>query len=244
MFPRILANIGKIHGGDGTKPALRLQISAQLSRNDLPAFYRSSSQYIQLIQNAGIYLLLSGWRVEKDIVQFFNYWSIEPDANKLVEAEYTLPDNPDYAKFADLFIDEIKDIAVPINSVRLRPPSNGARYLYLRAQYRVRMADFCEFQAQVEEDLLSFALANEWSLGDVYLGLTGSSTSLVQMWAIPETHAATAAQKLARTRWMSLVTEAPSYQILDPTPSDPVLGSQPLPVIAGSAVATYKSNGI
>lgn len=214
---------------------LRLQISCQMRAADLPQFYQITGEYIELIQSAGLYLLLSGWRAENETVTFYNYWAIQPDANGLVTAEYKLPDSPIYARFADLFVDEIKDIAVSISKTRLRPPAPVAqRYLYLRAAYRVHVQDLCEFVAQIDGDLPSFAKDNGWLLGDIYLGLTGSSTSLVQMWIIPMEQAGNAAQKLARAPWRTLAFETPVYTVLEPAPNDPVLGTDPQALPAGA----------
>lgn len=256
MFPRVLANIGDVHGKRANRksPTLRFQIVCRMRYADFQNFYRSSHEFIKIIQSADLFLLLSGWRVEGDIVYFYNFWTIEPDASTLVQAEFTLPDSPNYAQFADIFLVETKDIAVPINPVRMKPlplpkpnPGPEGHYSYLRAEYAVRLQDFAEFQAQVEAELVPFALEYGWKLGDIYLGLTGSSTSLVQMWIVPEAQAAGASQKLARAGWQSLVTEPPSYQILNPLPSDPILGSQPIPGPSGGpslhAVNDYKNRG-
>jgi hypothetical protein len=212
--------------------AQRLQISCQMQASDLPAFYQVCGGYIDLIQSAGLYLLLSGWRADGDIVSFFNYWSVEPDATKLIEAEYNLPDSPFYAGFADLFLEEIKDLAVPIETFR-RPPADGVQgtnYLYMHATYRVRLADLNEFSALVDANLMAFAHQYGWFLGDSYLGNTGSSTTVNQMWIIPSSDAGSAAQKLARARWRTIAFQTPEYSVLEPAPNDPIFGTDPRPI--------------
>src|SRR5262249_12499502 len=94
---RLLANAGKSHSGTTGKAALRLQVSPQLRRADFAVFYRGLREFIGAIQEARIPLFLSGWAVEDGRLHFLNHRAIEPDTKTLIELEYALPDNPDYA---------------------------------------------------------------------------------------------------------------------------------------------------
>jgi len=175
---------------------------------------------------------------------FYNYWAIpSPNAQELIHLEYALPDEPGYGSFANLFIDEIKDIAVAVSPVRIRPTRRHNGHLYLRAAYRVRLHNFNEFQALLEQELVSFAFANGWELGDMYLGLTGSSTTMTQMWIIPESQSLSSVQKLSRACWQAVADGPPDCVVLEPTPADPVLGSQPLPVNGKQDVIDYLNKG-
>jgi hypothetical protein len=236
MFSRVLTNA---NDPPASPQEFYLQIECNLRRRDLPHFYATSRQYIQLIQSAGMGLLLSSWIVDDELVHFFNYWALGTSADTLIAAEYSLPDNPDYAAFADLLIDETKDIVVAINPVRVKPPTRPREAgslavdpapdsLYARAQYNVELKDFSEFQALVEANGVSFAQQHGWQLGDTYLGVTGGSTTFNQVWIVPQSQAASVPQKLGRAAWASLATTAPIYQVLEPTPSDPLLGSDPV----------------
>ena len=68
------------------------------------------------------------------------------------------------------------------------------------------------------------------------------------MWIIPDSHAASASQKLSRAAWASLAMAPPTYQVLEPTPSDPILGSTPVGTNGPAndvvrAINDYKDSG-
>jgi hypothetical protein len=209
-----------------------LQVVAELARADLPAFHRSSHRLVGLIESAGLKLELSCWEVRGDVVNFYNYWSMEADANRLTFAELVLPDLPGFARFAKLWLSETKDLVVPINDVKRTVVKNenlqldeGKQYVYVRAVQTVPFVGISEFAARLEAGLIPFAKDNGWFLGDAYWGLTGPSGRVVQMWIVPEEDALFAAQRLATASWQTLVAGVPSYQVLEPTPADPLLGS-------------------
>jgi hypothetical protein len=184
----------------------------------------------------GLALEHSSWEVTDDSVQLFNYWNMGMDADSLTYAELRLPDTPAYARYERLIVDEVKDIVVPVSLAR-RPPSreelardgltrNDLRrggYVYLRAAYSVRTTHLAEFAARLEASLTPFARHYGWYDGQAYIGITGRSGSIVQLWIIPESAVRLAENRLAAAHWQELLRHPPSCRFLEPTPTDPIL---------------------
>jgi hypothetical protein len=132
-----------------------------------------------------------------------------------------------------LWISESKDIVIPINAVRREAKDEdghslleeGRQYVYLRVTHEIPFVTVSEFAARLEGSLMPFARYNGWFLGDTYWGLTGKAGHVVQMWVIPEDDSQFAAQRLATLPWHALTSGPPTYQVLEPTPSDPTIGS-------------------
>jgi hypothetical protein len=202
----------------------QLQVTTQMRREKLPAFNKTSHQLVELIEAAGLKLKLSCWEMNGDIVQFYNYWDLAEDCNRLAFAELILPDVPGYAKFAKLWISETKDIVIPITAVHQEGNVESTTPgVYVRVSYELPFTVLSEFAARVEGALRPFARYSGWILGDIYWQLTGAAGAVVEMWLIPEAEAAFAAQRLSTLPWYSLIPKTPVFQILDPTPSDPNL---------------------
>jgi hypothetical protein len=247
IHPRSLGTRIRLGTRDGRKPRPRLdrdtgtvanmpyqlQVCAELHRAALPAFHRSSRGLVKIIEDAGLKLRLSCWEVRGDVVNYFNYWDIGPDANRLTYVELILPDTPGFTQFAKLWITETKDIVIPINPIRRDTRAedgqslleDGRQYTYLRVTHDIPYVTVSEFAARLEGSLVPFARDNGWFLGDTYWGLTGKAGHVVQMWIIPEDDSVFAAQRLATLPWQALTTRPPTYQLLEPTPSDPTIGS-------------------
>src|SRR5882757_1666815 len=139
-----------------------------------------------MIEEAGLALVLSCWESSEDIVYFYNYWDIGPDANALIRAELLLPDVPRYGRFAKLWRTETKDLALRINPARAPLQVNaGERWVYLRVVYQVPFVSLAEFVAVLEAAIVPFARAKGWAIGDAYMGVTGVAGTVVQIWAVP-----------------------------------------------------------
>jgi hypothetical protein len=207
--------------------AYRLQVVTRIRRKDLGTIYRMGPELISLIENGGVKLLLSCWEeAGTDEIDIYNYWDLGNNANTLFQLELTIPDEPAYAKFDQLILREDKTILVPIPDLPPFSPTpydRSVRRIYLRATYQVETKNLAEFGARLEGSVGRVALENRWSLGGVHIGLTGRSNELTQIWAIPEESIALAQRRLTGIDWQELVREPPIYQILEPTPADPLL---------------------
>jgi hypothetical protein len=116
------------------------------------------------------------------------------------------------------------NVGLPIKRVGPGPD----RFLYARVTLQVRPSDFAELVARLEANLASFAERNGWRLGDTYLGLTGDASTIVQTWAVPEVVAPQVVQRIASAPWSALLQAPARCDILDPSPSCPLLGRSPV----------------
>src|SRR6185503_20005723 len=138
-----------------------------------------------------------------------------------------LPDKPAYARFERAIVAETKEIVMPVCRASRAIPENldtVERYFYMRVSYNIKSTDLAEFQARLEESVIPFAKEHGWYLGDAYLGVTGVSGAVTQMWLVPERSIGLAATRLAKTEWQGLLSSPPEVRFLDPLAIDPSVG--------------------
>jgi hypothetical protein len=207
------------------EPPYILQVMTRIARKDLSLLERMGDRLVRLIEDENWDLVHASCEVSNTEVDLYLHWNIGPDANALLAAELNLPDKPAYARFERAIVFETKELFRPIARVS-RPVDMvpGERYIYLRASYNVRTRDLAEFQARLEESVVPFAKVNGWMLGDAFLGVTGISGAVTQLWLVPERSMSIAQARLARTPWQDLLVESPVCKFLDPMNIDPTFG--------------------
>jgi len=237
MHPRVAANSlpqkqskqgEPLDGRRLSEIRYRLHVMTRIRSRDLHTIYESGPELIQLIENGGVHLELSSVLFgDGDTVDIYNYWDLASDANQLFELELTIPDEPAYARFDRLIVEETKDIMVPATEVLDggKDPRAIANPVYLRASYRLETTTLPEFVARMESSAFPFGRDNGWILKAAEIGLTGRSNQIVQTWIIPHGMADTARHRLMTAAWQELSEQPPACQILAPTPSDPTLGT-------------------
>lgn len=214
-------------------PEYQLQVVTEIARSNLAMIYKLGPELVGLIQDTGVLTLThSSWYITEDVVRLHAYWDMHGDADSLTIAELQIPDKPAYAKFDQIMLSEVKDIVLPVPGGSMKSdvdPQQRNRYVYLRAMYQVETAKLSEFSARLQASVIPFAYKYGWMLGDAYLGVTGRAGSIVQLWIVPERVVQLAPQRLAATPWHELLKERPQYLVLEPTPTDPILGTEPVP---------------
>jgi len=207
------------------EPPYLLQVMTRIERKDLSMLERLGDQLVRLIEDEGWDLVHASCEVSNTEVDLYLHWNIGTDANALLEAELNLPDKPAYARFERAIVFETKELVRPITRVsRKFDPTSEERYVYLRTAYNVKTQKLAEFQARIEESVVPFAKINGWMLGDAFLGVTGVSGSVTQLWLVPERSMGIAQARLARATWQDLLTEPPVCKFLDPMNIDPTFG--------------------
>jgi hypothetical protein len=207
------------------EPPYLLQVMTRIERKDLSMLERLGDQLVRLIEDEGWDLVHASCEVSNTEVDLYLHWNIGTNSNALLEAELNLPDKPAYARFERAIVFETKELVRPVT--RMSRPVDlvpGERYVYLRATYNVKTQKLAEFQARLEESLVPFAKINGWMLGDAFLGITGVSGSITQLWLVPERSMGIAQARLARATWQDLLTEPPVCKFLDPLNIDPTFG--------------------
>ncbi len=223
-------------------PPCFLQVGTVMNRQDLNILYSFCDQLKKIIEDSIIDPTLpkeqqvkmdiehSCWDIQKDSVRLLHLWSLHNNANNLTRAELVLPDNPAYAKFDRLIVEETKDIVIPFAPGRDIKSASAllaaSRYVYLQATYVVKAQLLAEFQATLEAALVPFATRYDWLGGTTYLGVTGKSGAMTQLWLVPEETAVVAQRRLAAAPWQRLLPDAPTCTILEATPVDKYLGKK------------------
>lgn len=236
MNPRVIANAYRLQRQESRrgmaasadprpKPYFELQVETQIRRSNLNILYTLGKELLEIIEQAGLKNRHSFWSVSHDIVQLYNCWTLV-DANTLTAAELALPDNPAYAKFERLIVEETKDLTIRVAPGRdcNNELLNTERYLYMQVKYKSETRSLAEFQARLEASVVPFAHDYDWMLGDAFLGITGTSGALTQIWLVPESTAVQAERRILTTAWQPLLSGPPECEILEPTPFDPILG--------------------
>lgn len=239
MHPRMAANCldnsakpdTTLAGERLSELGFQLHVMTRIRAIDLHTIYRSGPELIQLIESGNVDLNFSAVQFgEGDTVTLYHYWDLGRDANRLYELELTIPDEPAYAKFDRLIIEEIKDLTVPAS--KLVQPKTDPREVpspvYLRACYQLHTEKLPEFVALMESSAFPFGVSNGWILKDAVIGLTGRANQIVQTWIIPHDTAPTAQHRLMTAAWQEMADAPPVCQVLTPTPSDPTLGNPTL----------------
>jgi hypothetical protein len=213
-----------------------LDVGHDIRMTDLNVFTTQGHTLVQVIEKTGeMTLRMSGWEMDGEVVHIYNYWHLRTGPMSLIRAELSLPDNPVFVRFDRYMLSETKELVTPF-SRNLGIPitqedrdaiaTRGQRYVYARVTYKVRPSDWAEMLARFEASLRLFGRSNGWRLGDVFLGLTGDASTVIQTWAVPDISAHLAEQRLAAAPWAPLLLSPPVCQILEPTPSCPLLGTR------------------
>lgn len=210
-----------------------LDVAHDIKRTDLNVFINQGKTLVDVIENTkDLKLRMSGWHIDGEIVRIYNYWELVDGPQSLIRAELKLPDNPVFVRFDRYMLSETKDLVTPM-SMKFGLPitqadrNTGTRFVYARITYKVNPRDWAELLARFEGTLKAFGIENGWRLGDTYIGLTGDASTITQTWAVPEAAAHLVAQRLASTSWAPLLAKPIVCQILEPTPSCPLLGRKP-----------------
>lgn len=218
-------------------PLYQLEVATTIKRSDLHIIYRMGPKLIELIEGDDgkghklVELKRSGSVITDDRVTIINYWDLKGDANVALELEQKIPDEPEYAQFDRLILEEQRHIMLlseNLPDVTRNPllktidPSS----VYLRAVYSVSSPNLNEFWAVMEEVVVPAAVENGWCLGEAQMALTGRANDIVQLWIVPEASVPLVGQRLAALRFQELVDREVDVQILEPTPSDPLIGAR------------------
>jgi len=214
-----------------------LEVQIEVAATKQREFSQIGANFLEAFKRSDLTLVTSAWRPDSGPVRAVNYWDMGNDANVLFEAELALPDIPGFTKFNRLIQNEVKNIVVPIAGDQSVPIPEDMKidggklpardFRYLRVTCKVPTERLVEFQIRVEESLVSFARAVNWYFGDTYLGITGQEGSVSQVWVIPTESSFEVGQRLEEAPWLSddLLEQSPSFQIMQATPSDPIIGS-------------------
>jgi hypothetical protein len=175
-------------------------------------------------------------------VEMFNLWRLkDDDADSLRTAMEYLYDVIDYYLLGALELAEYKALGVrfadgdnprradapqPKTAEEAKRPQlpAGQRYVYVRTTNLVLTPNLAEFRARLGAYLPAVREETGWYGGDAYLGITGLPNIVTQVWIVPEGSYARFNSQLARAPWDSLLQTAPTYDVFQPSPFDPLLG--------------------
>jgi hypothetical protein len=151
--------------------------------------YLAGQQARERLEAVGITLIhsMKGTTAQGDFI-YYNYWRIGPQLNALPDKELVLLDDPFWAEFRNtLDKQEDKDFVLPLTSVRQTDTSGFdlSSSQYLRIEYFLEHFAVPVLKDRLERQLVDYARARGWLLGNTYLNLTGREARVVQIWLVP-----------------------------------------------------------